>query len=427
MAIPSAGNGDVTITYDFGLVSGANVRISKTGPATALPGQTISFNLAYANDGPAAAQNVTVVDNLPAGLTYASANPAPSSASGQTITWNLGTLASGASGVLSVQATVSANANGSYTNQAQISTTTPNDTPGDNTSTSTVNVLRPNVAIQKTGPAAVTAGGSIAYTLSYQSNGSASADNVGVVDTLPAGLTFVSASPAPSSVAGQTLTWNLGTLGASVSGAITVNAQVAAATANGTMLTNQVQISTTTPGDTPGDNTSTSTSTVQRADVYVTKSSPTTFPVTSGQPVTYYLDYGNRGPAAADGVQLVDAVPSQLTGVNWTCSSGCAASGSGNAINITLGTLAAGVTGRVTVTGTATTALAREDFANTATISTSTPETDITNNQSSVPGAVWTTDVQIIKTADPQAVAGTTSAQRWPIATTARPRRQRQP
>ena len=408
VAIPAAGNGDVTITYDFGLVSGANVRITKTGPATALPGQTISFNLAYANDGPAAAQNVTVVDNLPAGLSYASANPAPSNVNGQAITWNLGTIAAGASGVLTVQATVFGLANGSYTNQVQISTTTTNDNPGDNTSTSTVNVIRPNVAIQKTGPATVTAGGNIAYTLNYQNTGAATADGVSVVDTLPAGETFVSAAPAPSSVAGQTLTWNLGSLGAGASGSITVNVQSSSGLANGATLTNQAQISTTSPGDTPGDNTSTTTTTAQRADVYLTKSSPTTFPVASGQPVTYYLDYGNRGPAAADGVQLVDTVPSQLTGVSWTCSSGCAGSGSGNAISLNLGTLAAGATGRVTVTGTATTALAREDFTNTAMISTSTPETDTTNNQSSVPGAVWTTDLQIIKLADAQAVAGTT-------------------
>src|SRR5262249_25196858 len=87
---------------------------------------------------------------------------------------------------------------------------------------------------------------------------------------------------------------------------------------------------------------------------------------------------------------------------------GCSGSGTGNTISLNLGTLAAGATGRVAVTGTALTTIAREDFTNTAAISTATPETDTTNNQSSVPGAVWTDDIQIIKLAQAQVAAGDT-------------------
>jgi len=270
--VPSAGNRDVNITYDIGLTSGANVRIAKSGPATALPGQAVSYALNYANDGPAAADNVTVVD------------------------------------------------------------------------------------------------------------------------TLPSGVSFVSASPPPSSVSGQTITWNFGTLGSGASGSISVTVQSSSALTNGTQLTNQVQITTTTAGDNPGDNGSSVTTTGQRADVAVTKSSPNIFPLASGQQVTYYLDFTNLGPAVAANVVLADVAPPQITGVSWSCTSGCSGSGTGNSISINLGTLAASATGRVTVTGTAQTTVAREDFINTATISTSTPETNTTNNQSSVPGAVWTTD-----------------------------------
>lgn len=398
----------VNTTLDLGLIRGANVRITKSGPAQALPGQAVSYSLVYANDGPAAADNVTVVDTLPAGVSYVSASPPPSSVSGQTITWNLGTLANGASGTITVNTTVAAGANGQVTNQAQISTTTTNDTPGDNTSTSTTNVIRPNVTIQKAGPATVTVGNVLAYTLSYANNGSANASGVTVVDTLPNGVSYVSANPAPSSVVGQVITWNLGTVAAAASGSITVNVQSSSTLANGTQLTNQVQISTTTPGDNPGDNSSSVTTTAQRADVAVTKSSPNTFPVASGQQVTYYLDFSNLGPAAAINAVLTDVVPAQITGISWSCTSGCSGSGSGNSISINLGTLAAGASGRVTVTGTAATSVAREDFTNTATITTSTPETNTANNQSSVPGAVWTTDLQIVKLAAPQVAAGAT-------------------
>ncbi len=404
---PGDDPGDNTSTTTTTILS-PNVTIQKTGPATAVTGSTISYNLSYRNTGTAAAANVTVVDTLPTSLSYVSASPAPASVSGQTITWNLGSLAAGASGTITLNATVGTSAPSSVTNQVQISTTTPGDDPGDNTSTTTTTILRPNVFISKSGPAVATVGDQFAYTLAYGNNGTAGATGVQLVDTLPAGLVFVSASPSPSTVAGQVLTWNLGTLAAGGSGSITVNVRSATSVANGTVVVNNTSISTTTPGDTPGDNSDSTSTTLQRADVYVTKSSSTSFPVVSGQAVTYFLDYGNSGPAAAVNVSLTDQVPSQLTGVTWTCVSGCAASGSGNSISVNLGTLAAGATGRIRVTGTAVTTIAREDFTNTAVISTSTPETRTDNNTSSVPGAVWTADLQIIKLAQPQVVAGNT-------------------
>jgi uncharacterized repeat protein (TIGR01451 family) len=395
-------------TFDIGLVNGSNVKIEKSGPATVPRGSPITYTLAWASDGPGISENTTIVDTLPTGVSFTSASPPPSSVSGQTLTWNLGTVSAGASGTITVNATVSTTAPSSLTNRVTISTTTPGDDPSDNTDTIITTVIAPNVRVTKSGPATVTAGATFAYTLSYGNNGQASATNVQLVDTLPAGVSYVSASPAPSSVSGQVLTWNLGTLAAGATGSITIQAQAAASVANGTTVTNSATISTTTPGDDPTDNTDTVPTVVQRADVAVTKSSPNTFPVLTGSTVTYYLDYTNHGPASAAGVQLVDTVPSQMSGVTWACTSGCSASGSGNAILINLGTLAAGASGRVTVTGTATTVLTSETMNNTVTISTTTPETRTDNNTSTVLGSVWTYDLQIVKLAQAQVVAGST-------------------
>jgi hypothetical protein len=77
-----------------------------------------------------------------------------------------------------------------------------------------------------------------------------------VRDTLPAGLTFVSATLAPSSVSGQTLTWNLGTLNVNQSGTIVIRTRVAAGT-GGSNVDNTATIQTSTPGDDPSDNSST--------------------------------------------------------------------------------------------------------------------------------------------------------------------------
>ncbi|KAB8140778.1 DUF11 domain-containing protein [Chloroflexia bacterium SDU3-3] len=406
IAIPTAGNHDINLTYDAGYVDGANVRVQKTGPALALRGEAVTYTIVATNDGPASATNVRVTDTLPTGLTYSGATPAPTSTSGQVLTWNLGTMAAGTSTTITVVATVGAASLGNYTNRADITTDTPNDTPGDNTTTTTVQVVRPSLSITKTGPAVAAAGSQLAYTLAYQNSGDAVASNATVVDTLPAGTSYLSASPAPTSVSGQTITWNLGTLAVGASGTITVQVRASASLADGSAVTNSAQITTTTSGDPPGDNTTTTTTQIRRADVAIQKTTTTTFPVTSGTSVTYYLDYSNRGGVAAANVTIADTVPSQITGVTWACETGCSASGSGNAISIAIGTLAAGATGRVRVTGTATTALAREDFTNTATIRTDTPETDTSNNTSAVPGAVWTSDVQLIKQMPPTAAAG---------------------
>jgi uncharacterized repeat protein (TIGR01451 family) len=185
-----------------------------------------------------------------------------------------------------------------------------------------------------------------------------------------------------------------------------VVAQASALAASGSVALNQAGISTATPGDDPGDNTSSTATIVQRADVRVTKSSPTGFPVASGQPVAYDIDYANAGPATARNVTLNDTVPAQIANVVWQCSSGCAGSGTGNTLALSLGDLVAGASGRVRVSGVAQTSTAREDFTNTAIIATTTPETDLANNQSSVPGAVWTSDLQLIKLAQAQVAAG---------------------
>lgn len=399
------GDNDSSVTTQ---ITRPNVWITKTGTPSVTVGQTIGYTLSYGNNGSAPANGVTVVDTLPAGTSFVSAIPAPNSVSGQTLTWNVGTLNAGATGSITVNATATVNAASLITNGATISTPTPGDSPADNSSSTNTNVLRPNVMITKAAPVTVTAGDTLSYSLSYSNTGNAAADGVNVADTLPAGVTFVSATPAPTSQSGQTLTWNLGTLSAGLSGSISVTVQTSANLANGASLVNSASISTPTPGDNPGDNSSIVTTTVQRADVYVTKSSSSSFPALSGTAVSYTIDYGNTGPATAKSVTISDPMPSQLSNVTWQCVSGCTASGSDSITNLVLGDLAAGATGRITVTGTASTNLTREDFSNTATISTVTPEIDTSNNQSTVPGAVWTSDLQIIKLASPQVIAGAT-------------------
>jgi uncharacterized repeat protein (TIGR01451 family) len=131
----------------------ADLSIVKTGPGTANPSQTIAYTLAYQNKSTTPASNAQITDTLPAGLSYVSGScsggcsfDAPSN----TLTWNLGGLAGGASGSVTFQAQVTALANQSVSNTGRIRSSSADPTQSDNQSTVTTNVVAsctvPNVS-----------------------------------------------------------------------------------------------------------------------------------------------------------------------------------------------------------------------------------------------------------------------------------------
>ena len=83
----------------------------------------------------------------------------------------------------------------SLSNTASVASTTADPNPANNTATAVTTVTASaDLAITKTGPATVVAAGSVAYTLTVRNNGPSDAANLTVTDTLPAGVTFVSAT-----------------------------------------------------------------------------------------------------------------------------------------------------------------------------------------------------------------------------------------
>lgn len=86
----------------------ANLRIAKSVSASnPRSGQSVAYTITATNDGPAAAANVVVNDALPAGITYVSSTSPCTFASGS-VTCALGSLAAGASRSVQVVATVDA-------------------------------------------------------------------------------------------------------------------------------------------------------------------------------------------------------------------------------------------------------------------------------------------------------------------------------
>lgn len=104
---PTPGNNcDSDSTY---LNIEADVWITKTVSAAEInPGQVLTYTIAYGNQGVQASTNVIITDIIPAALTNISfsSNPPLTASGGLSYVWQAGSIASGATGLITVTATV---------------------------------------------------------------------------------------------------------------------------------------------------------------------------------------------------------------------------------------------------------------------------------------------------------------------------------
>lgn len=216
-------------------VDAARISLTKTPSVYKVsPGGTISYDLAYANDSTVTVTAAQISDVLPAGLAYSSCTGGDSCGfSGGTVTWNLGNLAGGASGTVTLVGTVdSGYGTPSLTNTATLDVVAPDGTTHvQKTASSTiaVNVPQPAFTLTKTASALQAApGGSVTWTIAYKNYGTGDASGVVIADRLPDGFTY-SGSTGGGVHSNGTVTWNIGTVAKNVSGTVTVTAIAAAA------------------------------------------------------------------------------------------------------------------------------------------------------------------------------------------------------
>jgi uncharacterized repeat protein (TIGR01451 family) len=144
---------------------------------------------------------------------------------------------------------------GAKTNSAQVtaadqadSDSTPNNNVAmeDDQDSAVVTPRQVDVGITKTAsPTTVTVGGTLTYTLTVTNNGPDTATGVSVVDTLPAGVTFNSATPSQgtASQASGTVTAALGTILSGQSATITIIVTPTTANATAGTVTNTTTVS----------------------------------------------------------------------------------------------------------------------------------------------------------------------------------------
>ncbi|MDT0187071.1 hypothetical protein Q9S36_43490 [Microbacterium sp. ARD31] len=386
----------------------ADVSITKTAsadPVTA--GGQVTYTLTARNAGPSTASGVQVVDTLPSGVTYVSSSPSTGSCSAAsgTLTCNLANLPSGGTATVSVVVRVPADSTAtSVTNVARVTSTTSDPDPGNNNASVSTGVVRQaDVALTASAsPAAPVPGTDVTYTLVATNKGASRAGTVRISDTLPSALVVTSATTDQGSctVTGSQVVCSAGALDPGQSVQVTLVARVPSS-AGGASLVNTASVASSTTDPVPGNNVASSTVTpaAPSADVTVATRT-TTSPVVAGRPVQYVVTVGNDGPSDAAGVTLGDQLPAGITGIAASTTAGsCTVSGS--AVDCALGTIAAGRSVQVTIDGLLA-AGATGTLANSATATTTTADPAPGNDTGTSSVAIDTlADLAVTTSADP--------------------------
>ncbi len=356
----------------------ADLSLTKTASnTTPNVGEMVTFNVQIMNVGPDMATGVRVTDLLPPGLQFNSTTLTTGTYDSTTGVWDIGSLNSGATAMLSINATVQTQ--GTKTNTARVSASDqfdPDSTPGNNVENEddqdSISITPPviDLSLEKIfSPQRPSLGDSVVYTITARNAGPAAATGIVVRDVLPTGLMFVSSDPSIGNYNSTTGLWNLGSLDAGGSATLRLTAVVNTFTS----ITNVAEViaagqfdvdSTPDNGAVDEDDRAAATFMPASANLSLTKTVNKAKP-NLGEEVTFTVMVANAGPDSADGITVRDSLPAGLTFLSSMPSIGNYNPASGV---WTVGTIASGASASLSIRATVD---AETDRTNSAEILTS--------------------------------------------------------
>jgi uncharacterized repeat protein (TIGR01451 family) len=239
---------------------------------------------------------------------------------GDALACELGSPPPGAIITVTLPVHLSATQGGTLTNTATVAGYVPDPCSCNSTATETTSVGAIDLALGKmASSAALFEGDIVTYAVSLSNRGPATAMDVVVSDTLPAGITFGGYAAPLGTYSDATGAWQVGTIAAGDATTLTIAGTVRAGTA-GQSLVNRAVLSASNPADIfAHNNTGSATVTVVSADLSVSKRVDAgALPAASlGDGVTYTVAIGNDGDGIAAGVVVTDPLPSGVTFDAW--------------------------------------------------------------------------------------------------------------
>jgi uncharacterized repeat protein (TIGR01451 family) len=374
-----------------------------------------SYVISASNNGPSTAAGVHVNVELPDNSTYMAATASSGSCAedGGVLTCDLGDLPQGVSPTIQLSVLVDAGSGGEeLVNTSEVESApdagapTPELNPSNDVSTVTQTIAsRSSLTLEKeiTG-SALTAGDPVEYVLTVGNDGPSDADNMSVTDALAPGTTFSSATPSGDGTCSDATpvvcTWPSVPVGATRT--VNLVADVPPDIAAGTVLTNEAAAASDSFNDQEGTDSATGTVTGS-ADLSIEKTiSPD--PAVPGDTVAFTLTARNDGPSTAEGVSVLDSLPPDLVDAEVTEPSDACDLTDGSAVSCTFDTLGPDEEQTVTITATLDPDVPAGTLANSASITSNTPDPDLANNSDTVGAPTAPADLVVTKTVDPATV-----------------------
>ncbi len=311
---------------------GADLQVTVTDLADpVISGANVDYTLAIQNLGPNDAGTTTVVNTLPANVTYVSASGSGWSCNnaGQDVTCTAASILNGDTApVINIRGSVGA-VSGTITNSATVSSVTGEPFPNNNTAVENTSItVSADLTMTKTVSTPLIGGGSVTFTLAPRNLGFFNASTVVVSDPLPAGFAYISASGAgwvcmhSGEPTGGTVTCSRASYNIAASDDITIQATLPT---SGSFV-NTATISALTADPNGGNNSGSANVNItpDGADLSLTKSKTPTL-IVQGGTLTSTIQVTNNGPRATSGTLTVtDTLASGETysgfsGTDWSC------------------------------------------------------------------------------------------------------------
>jgi uncharacterized repeat protein (TIGR01451 family) len=293
-----------------------------TYPINARQGDIVAFMYYYQNIASIPGQGVSIVSELPMGMTYHSSSMIPTQINNRTVTWNISDVANN-NGMILVRAKVNNTAYGIQTNTISIMSDSPDADISNNTASTSILIVDPQLfgdvdlsLDQDISLSEADISQELLYTLTYTHQGNDEAEGVRVYNMFPPSLSIIDTVPVASVISESDgiYWWNLGNVSTGETGVITVRASLSPLLNSGDVLVTHAIIDSLVSEDNQENNISETSVVVKNwePDPYVYLFA-TDDAFCIGDTIQYTIDFGNNGLVDIDNVSMRFMFPTWMS------------------------------------------------------------------------------------------------------------------